>query len=167
MLKEEQGEKMLTDKETLDLINEKNDKLFIKQLKKRLSKMPKEEFERSKKYLEKRGYKLIEMDKKEIKKILDKIPKCASGYELIDYDPKDKNDEWMIDKETGECNNGTWVYTEKTIKKTLEKEIKKIFQEIDLIIQSCKSEKPVPFEDSRFKKLYNKLKEKYEIKENG
>jgi hemerythrin len=95
---------MLTDKETLDLINEKNDKLFIKQLKKRLSKMPKEEFERSKKYLEKRGYKLIEMDKKEIKKI---------------------------------------------------------FQEIDLIIEQCKSSKPVPFEKSKFNRLYNKLKEKY------
>jgi hypothetical protein len=33
-----------------------------------------------------------------------------------------------------------------------------IFTELDKIINNCKSEKPVPFDNSKFKKLYNNLK---------
>jgi hypothetical protein len=43
---------------------------------------------------------------------------------------------------------------------------KKLFNEIDSIIESCKSEKPVPFGNSKFKKLYEELKKRYETKEN-
>jgi hypothetical protein len=47
-----------------------------------------------------------------------------------------------------------------------EKEIaKEIFGKIDIIISQCKSDKPVPFEKSKFRKLYKKLKEKYGINE--
>lgn len=35
---------------------------------------------------------------------------------------------------------------------------KSFFTEMDKIIESCKSEKPVPFDNSKFKKLYNNLK---------
>jgi hypothetical protein len=40
--------------------------------------------------------------------------------------------------------------------------IKKLFNELDSIIESCKSEKPVPFERSKFRRLYEELKKKYE-----
>ena len=35
-----------------------------------------------------------------------------------------------------------------------------IFAEIDRLIKSCIHDKPVPYEESRFKKLYEKLKER-------
>jgi hypothetical protein len=55
---------------------------------------------------------------------------------------------------------------DKFFKDDEDKEIaKEIFEEIDSIISQCKSDKPVPFEDSKFRKLYKKLKEKYGIKE--
>jgi len=46
------------------------------------------------------------------------------------------------------------------LKKKVSEEIN-ILKEIDLIIEQCKSSKPVPFEQSKFNRLYNKLKEKY------
>jgi hypothetical protein len=38
---------------------------------------------------------------------------------------------------------------------------KEIFDKLDAIMLQCKSQKPIPFEDSKFRKLYEKLKEEY------
>jgi len=37
-------------------------------------------------------------------------------------------------------------------------EKRRIFAEIDKIIEQCKNSHPTPYEESKFKKLYNKLK---------
>jgi outer membrane lipopolysaccharide assembly protein LptE/RlpB len=52
---------MLADKKELEFINEENNKLIIEQIKKRIKKLTPEEFERSKRYLESQGIKLIEI----------------------------------------------------------------------------------------------------------
>lgn len=66
----------------------------------------------------------------------------AIGCEPLTKEEKDKMDEFFKNDE--------------------EKEIaKEIFQKLDAIMLQCKSQKPVPFEDSKFRKLYEKLKEEY------
>lgn len=43
----------------------------------------------------------------------------------------------------------------------MEELIKQIFQEIDETIESCKGNKPIPFDKSNFKKKYEEIKKKY------
>ena len=43
-------------------------------------------------------------------------------------------------------------------------ENQKIFEEIDEAIKQCTSEKPVPYEKSKFKKLYEEIKERWKVK---
>lgn len=40
-------------------------------------------------------------------------------------------------------------------------EIKEIFDEIDRAIEECKSDYPVIFKESRFKRLYEEIKKKW------
>jgi len=43
----------------------------------------------------------------------------------------------------------------------MDEEVITIFNKLDLIILSCQSNKPILFKDSKFLKLYNRLKEEY------
>lgn len=49
----------------------------------------------------------------------------------------------------------------KEIEEQVEKSIRTVFGRIDEIIEDCSSEKPVPYNESKFKKMYEKLKEEY------